>query len=97
MIKVKLSKNNILIKGHSLYDEYGKDIVCASVSSVVLCTVNGIFSIDDSVIDVKSTDGMVEINLLKDDEITNKLLINMINCLKELEKQYNKNIKIEEE
>ena len=41
MIKVKaVSKGNYLqkieIKGHANYDDYGKDIVCAAVSSITL-------------------------------------------------------------
>ena len=34
--------NKVIIKGHALYDDYGKDIVCASVSSIYICTVNAI-------------------------------------------------------
>ena len=45
MIKIKLEKNNdniknIIIKGHALYDDYGKDIVCASVSSTIITSVS---------------------------------------------------------
>lgn len=41
MIKVKLTKNNnyykrIIITGHANYDDFGKDIVCAAVSSTVI-------------------------------------------------------------
>ena len=47
MIKVKvLSMKNhidrIDILGHADYEEYGKDIVCSSVSSIMTTTVNGI-------------------------------------------------------
>ena len=40
MIKVKLIKNNnhikkIIIKGHAMYADYGKDIVCAAVSTLL--------------------------------------------------------------
>ena len=45
MIKVKVEKDNISIIGHANYDEYGKDIVCASVSSVVMTSVEGIAKI----------------------------------------------------
>ena len=41
MIKVKVEENNnyiskVTIKGHANYDELGKDIVCAAVSSIVI-------------------------------------------------------------
>ena len=51
MIKIKVEKNNnqyksILIKGHALYEDFGKDIVCAAVSSIVTTTINAIEMID---------------------------------------------------
>ena len=39
----------------------------------------------------------LSIDILKDDHITKTLIINMISLLKDLEKQYGKNIKINEE
>ena len=58
MIKVKvLSMKNhidrIDILGHADYEEYGKDIVCSSVSSIVTTTVNGIYEIDKDYLNVK--------------------------------------------
>ena len=54
MIKVKVLKENdfykeIIITGHANYDSYGKDIVCSSVSSIVVTTVNAIISLDKDV------------------------------------------------
>ena len=45
MIKVNVVRDNkeiksIEIKGHSGYEEYGKDIVCSSVSTSVILTIN---------------------------------------------------------
>ena len=47
MISVKVVKENkkykkVTILGHALYDDYGKDIVCAGVSALVLNTINSI-------------------------------------------------------
>lgn len=92
-ISIKYEENKIkevLIKGHALYDDYGKDIVCAAVSSIVITTVNAILSINKDSI---TFDESVMIKVIKDDEITGKLLINMINLLKELEHDYPNNIK----
>lgn len=92
-ISIKYEENKIkevLIKGHALYDDYGKDIVCAAVSSIVITTVNAILSINKDSI---TFDESVVIKVIKDDEITGKLLINMINLLKELEHDYPNNIK----
>ena len=96
MILVKVLKKEIEIKGHALYDDYGKDIVCSAVSSIVTTTVNGIISIDMDAILYQVSDGKIVIKIKKDDEITSKLIDNMIDLLKKLSFDYPNNIKIEE-
>ncbi len=94
MIKVEVTKKNISILGHAMYDDYGKDIVCAAVSSIVMTSVEGIASIDESAIDIEQNKDNLNIIINKHDDITNKLIKTMINLLTELEKKYPKNIKI---
>ena len=94
MIKIKVEEKNISILGHANYDEYGKDIVCASVSSIVMCSVEAISQFDINAVDIKQTKDKLEITINKTDDITQKLINNMLNCLKELEKKYPKNIQI---
>ena len=94
MIKVEVTKDKIYFLGHAMYDDYGKDIVCSSVSSILITTVEGIASIDESAIDVKQEKDKVIVIINKHDNITNKLIQNMLNLLNELEKKYPKNIKI---
>lgn len=97
MIKV-IKKNEVIeISGHANYDEFGKDIVCASVSSIVMTTVNSILSIDDSSINYVDDGDKIIIKKLNDNDIVDKLLNTMILILKNLEKQYKKNIKVESE
>ena len=96
MIKVIKKDNHIDIKGHALFDKYGKDIVCAAVSSIVITTVNGILSIDKDSIKCTDSSGYVSIDILKDDRVVNLLILNMMSLLKELEEQYKNNIKVEE-
>ena len=97
MIKVYINKKNIKISGHAMFDDYGKDIVCASVSSIVITSINGILRLDDKAISYKLSDGELSIDILKDNFETKTLILNMISLLKDLEKQYGKNIKINEE
>lgn len=99
MIKVKIeSKDNFIesftISGHADYEEYGKDIVCASVSSIAISSINLAIRIDKTSINVVNKDGLLDVKVLKHDEIINKIFINMVEMLKELEKNYSKNIKI---
>ncbi len=99
MIKIKINKDKnyikeVIISGHSLYDDYGKDIVCASVSSIVITSVNLILKIDKTTIKVKQDNGLIHVNVLKNEEIVDKILRNMIDMLEELSKDYEKNVKI---
>ncbi len=97
MIKV-IKKNKVIeISGHAGYDEYGKDIVCASVSSVIMTTVNSIMNIDNSSISYVDDGNKIIIEKLNDNDIVDKLLNTMILILKDLEEQYKENIKVESE
>lgn len=93
MIRVKVSKDGLYYKkisilGHAMYDDYGKDIVCSAVSSIVITTVNGILSIDkESLSYLVSKKGMT-ITIFKTDRITQLLIRNMISLLKELQNDY---------
>ena len=94
MIKINISKDEITIKGHSGYAIEGSDIVCASVSSISITTVNALLSIDEDCIDYEEKDGYLNIKIKKHNEVIDKLIDNMVTLLKELEKQYKKNIEI---
>lgn len=95
MIKVDLTKDKLItISGHSGYEERGKDIVCASVSSIVITTINAIIEIDSDAIDYSDLDNKIIIRVLKEDEIVNKLINNMILLLESLKKDYKDFIKI---
>ncbi len=96
MIKIRVKENNNLIEdisitGHAMFDDYGKDIVCASVSSIVITTVNAIERIDREAISY--TEEPFHLKVLYDNEIVYELLDNMISILKELEQSYPQNIK----
>ena len=99
MIKVKVLSNKnkinaISILGHADYDEYGKDIVCSSVSSIVTTTVNGIYEIDKEYLNLEEVkDGMI-ITILKEDKICDKLIKNMLSLLEELGESYPENIEV---
>ena len=95
MIKIKFDKDKISIKGHSGYDVIGKDIVCASVSSIVITSINAIIRIDEKAISYKQDEGFIEINILKHSEIVDLLILNMKELLKELQIQYDKYIKVQ--
>jgi hypothetical protein len=93
MIKVNINKDVITITGHALYDDYGKDIVCSAVSSTVITTVNAILLIDEKAIKLTEKNG-VKIEILHHTDVVDKLILNMINLLTELQSDYKDNINI---
>ena len=99
MIKVNcvVSKDlieKISIKGHADYDTLGKDIVCAAVSSIVTTTINNIIALEENTIKYDTKEGNVCITVLRNSDVTNKLLNVLIDMLKELATDYPQNIKI---
>lgn len=101
MIRVQVTKKQgsyqrIFFQGHALYEDFGKDIVCAGVSAILITTVNAILSYDSSSITYQVKENVV-IEIHKEDEIIRLLFNNMMELLKELEQQYPKNISIRED
>jgi len=93
MIKVNYNENKIKISGHAGFNSYGNDIVCASVSSIVYTTINGILNINNNAIKFIDKEDLL-IEIISNDLVTSKLINNMLDLLFDLEKQYPKNIKI---
>ena len=87
----------IKISGHAMYDDYGKDIVCASVSSIVITSINAALRLNKEALNYKESDGLLIIDILSHDKITDTIILNMIELLKELKSQYKNNIEINEE
>ena len=100
MIKINITKENSVVKevkisGHAMFNDYGKDIVCAGVSSILATSINAILSFDDKAITYLDKDDFI-LTIKKSDEITIKLVNNMINMFKEICRDYPKNITIRE-
>ena len=99
MIKVNvIGKNDkIEILGHAMYDDFGKDIVCAGVSSIVITTINAILEFNKNYIEYESKENSFTILVKNHNNIVDTLIDNMINMLKQIEEDYPKNINIRKE
>ena len=95
MISVKKHNNTIEISGHANYDDYGKDIVCASVSSIVTTIINCIMNIDSNSCTYEDDGKIIRIEKINENEIVDIILNTMMELFKDLESNYSKNIKIE--
>ena len=95
MIKVRYNEKftNLKITGHANYAEYGEDIVCASVSSIVETSINLAHEFNDNIKYSDDGNTIIVINNTNDENVF-KTLKNMIDMLIELEKQYPKNINV---
>lgn len=99
MIKVKLEKENakykkITMTGHAMYDDYGKDIVCAAASSIATTTINGVLALNKESLGYEVSDKGLVIEVKDTFDTTQTLINNMVNLLKDLEEQYPENIEV---
>ncbi|MBQ9019458.1 MAG: ribosomal-processing cysteine protease Prp [Bacilli bacterium] len=99
MIKVEVVEENNLYKkisilGHAMYDDYGKDIVCSAVSSIVTTTINGCIALDEGSLNYEVNGKGLFITTISNDKIIQTLINNMVSLLKELEEKYPTNIKV---
>lgn len=97
MIKVIYNNDTVKVSGHAGYAEYGKDIVCASVSSVIATIVNCIMNIDKDSMTYRDDGKTIIITKINNNEVVNTIFATMIDILKDLENQYKENIKVESE
>ena len=98
MIKVNIyGDNKIEFVGHAMFDDYGKDIVCAGVSSIVTTTINAILTFDKDYIYYLVDNDSLIIEINTHNKIVDNLINNMINMLEEIEEDYPNNIKIRKE
>ena len=99
MITITVQKENhkyqkISILGHAMYADRGKDIVCSAVSSIVITTVNGILLLNKGSLSYMVGKKGMNIELKGNDDTTQLLIHNMVNLLKDLEKQYPENVEV---
>ena len=102
MILYQINKNKnidkITVKGHALFGDYGTDIVCASVSTAIIMTVNAIEVLGyQTCVKTKLKAGNFEIKVLESNSVVEGLLTNLEYTLNELTTQYETYIKNQKE
>ena len=94
IVREKSKYKKITILGHAMYDDYGKDIVCSAVSSIVTTTVNGILALQDGSLSYMVSKKGMSIDIKSSDDTTQILINNMVSLLKELAGNYPDNIEV---
>ncbi|MEG1741630.1 MAG: ribosomal-processing cysteine protease Prp [Acetivibrio sp.] len=85
--------NGLFVKGHAGYDEYGRDIVCAAVSVLVINTINSMEKFTKAVLQVSTEeeDGIIEFEVVSDiSQETRLLLDSLLLGLEGIEADYGK-------
>ena len=99
MLTYQVKKNldsitTIKVNGHALFARYGNDIVCASVSTAIIVTLNAIESLGlKDKIDFELKEGKFNLRVVCQDNDINALLKNLEFTLNDLRIQYPKNLK----
>lgn len=100
-VDVRCQSNEIKyieVSGHALYDHSGKDIVCASVSTALIVTINALEKLDVlEFIKYDIEEGYFQLEVVKEDQTVKALLDNLVYSLTDLSNQYPKYIKIKKE
>lgn len=102
MTTVTVKKQNscireVIVDGHSGYQSEGSDIVCASISTLLITTVNACLRVEQNSITYVKKEGFVAFTVKQENAMIQLLLENMVDLFKELQTQYKKYIKINEE
>ncbi len=80
-------------EGHAGFDDYGRDIVCASISVLVINTINSLDEIvhEQIKINAEENEGLIECFFEKPLKETSRVLVDsLILGLSQIEKQYGK-------
>ncbi|MEK3720960.1 ribosomal-processing cysteine protease Prp [Paenibacillus sp. FSL H8-0034] len=107
MIRVKIKRKpdgriySFQVKGHAMYDEPGKDIVCAGVSAVTVGTVNSVEVLLGIQLKTKAKHGFLDVELteLADNVLNEKvqmLLESMVVMLQTIKQSYSTYIDVQE-
>ena len=83
------------VKGHSMSEDFGKDLICAGVSSIMFGLMNAIDMVDKQVI-IRDLGNNLEIINDGDSEKVNNYLELAVLQLKTIEESYSQYIKIDE-
>lgn len=82
------------LSGHALFNDYGKDIVCAAVSALYTTTTNALTDYVE-LTELKKLDGENGIYIQTYSDITEALIKSFYDGLIEIENQYPNNVKVE--
>ena len=94
MTHITIESTKITISGHSGYDVYGKDIVCAAISTLSESTYRYLKATGNRVRS-KAKDGYYEIDLKSITKVGKQIISEFVIMINELIEEYGKYIEME--
>ena len=85
---------SLIVKGHALQNEYGKDLICASVSSIMFGFMNALDALDEDV-KIKQLTNKIEVVNESSSQVIQDYFELVIIQLKTIEESYGDFIKVE--
>ena len=82
------------VRGHAMSNDYGKDLICASVSSIMFGFLNALDALEED-IDIRQTDDTITVVDRSDSKIVQDYFELVIMQLKTIEASYGNFIKVE--
>ncbi|MGN1398403.1 MAG: ribosomal-processing cysteine protease Prp [Erysipelotrichaceae bacterium] len=100
MVRVKIGKKSdsiikLNIEGHAGFADKGRDLVCASISSIAIGLLNSIDILDNQSCNIIFEDNYINVEVVNNDEIIQTILQVGVIQLQTIEEVYPKNLKIE--
>lgn len=92
MTTIQVSDKQIIVKGHSGYDEPGKDIVCAAISTLSDATYNYLAALGNKVSKVEG-DALFVINIEYINNSSRRILGTFIKMVDDIAEQYPENVR----
>lgn len=93
MTTIGISDDWIIVKGHSGYAEFGKDIVCAAISVLSEATYNYLVATGNKVAVLDDEDGLYVIRIDKLNESGKNILKSFKEMVDDIASQYPENVR----
>ncbi|MEG1475995.1 MAG: ribosomal-processing cysteine protease Prp [Longicatena sp.] len=87
----------IEVSGHSGYDNHGRDLVCAGVSSITVGMMNALSEMTEDTCNLVMQDAYVKIHIKQQNEVTQMLVKAMLIQLQTLQESYTSYITIKDQ
>ncbi len=87
------NKFNVVVDGHADFKNYGKDIVCAGISTALTMTINALDNLGYNIIGLEMSEGYSTFSVESND-ITNAIIKTFKEFIIQMSEDHPKNVKI---